>query len=81
MEFDEKILAVFRKCLSEPDPIGGLRSALREFLDAQYSRESLVAHLMQLRQELQAKGDEISEDALLDVLDFLTGFCSPHMRL
>jgi hypothetical protein len=30
---------------------------------------------------LRQDGRETDEDAVMDVFDFLTGWCSPHMRV
>jgi len=33
------------------------------------------------RQSLHEAGRETDEDSLVEVMDFLTGWCSPHMSL
>jgi hypothetical protein len=33
------------------------------------------------RQQLRQAASEAEEDAAMDVMDFLVGWCSPHMKL
>ena len=60
-----------------------LRDFVREQLDADYSSEQLYVDLIRVHQELSgsSEADEEREDALLDVMDFLTGWCAPGARL
>jgi hypothetical protein len=60
-----------------------LRDFVREQLDADYSSEQLYVDLIRTHQELSgsSEADEEREDALLDVMDFLTGWCAPGARL
>jgi hypothetical protein len=37
--------------------------------------------LEELRFELREEGREDAEDTVLDVMDFITGWSSPHMRI
>jgi hypothetical protein len=54
-----------------------LRRAAEHELRAGIPREHVVARLEALRPGL-SDGDE---DVVLEVLDFVTGSCSPHVRL
>jgi hypothetical protein len=60
-----------------------LRDFVREQLDADYPSEQLYVDLIRAHQELSgsSEADEEREDALLDVMDFLTGWCAPGARL
>jgi hypothetical protein len=60
-----------------------LRDFVREQLDADYPSEQLYVDLIRTQQELSgsSEADEEREDALLDVMDFLTGWCAPGARL
>ena len=53
----------------------------RRLLNQGYSREQLLAHYEEYRSVLQAQGLEEQEDDLLDVMDRLDGWVSPHARI
>ena len=67
----------FRAALASENRLDGLRSAAEHELENGTPREQVVARLEALRPGL---GD-IDEDVVLEVLDFVTGWCSPHVRL
>jgi hypothetical protein len=60
-----------------------VRDFAREQLDAEYPSEQLYVDLIRVQQELSgsSEADEEREDALLDVMDFLTGWCAPGAHL
>jgi hypothetical protein len=58
-----------------------LREMVRELLASGESRDDLRLLLERYRIHLQATDREDVEDAVLDVLDYLTGFTSPHLKL
>jgi hypothetical protein len=72
---------LFEQALHAKEPVHELRSlALR--LSAQgCDKTTLVDKFEQVRQQLRQDDREADEDAVMDVLDFLTGWCSPHMKL
>lgn len=45
------------------------------------SQDSILDFFDQARKALGAAGREADEDAVLEVMDFLVGWCSPHMDL
>jgi hypothetical protein len=45
------------------------------------SREELLEALERIRLNLREKGRSDIEDIVLDVMDFVTGWSSPHMRV
>jgi hypothetical protein len=55
-----------------------LVGTLREFKREGGSQSEALEVLEALRNE---STEEKSEDVLLELMDFVTGFCSPHMRL
>jgi hypothetical protein len=71
----------FYAALASERPLEKLGRAVRRELDAGVPRERLVAQLEGLRSDLCSSGREDDEDVVLDVVDFLTGWSSPHMRL
>jgi hypothetical protein len=50
-------------------------------LDVGYSREQLIEDFENLRAHFEEQGEEEREDAVLEAMDFLYGWCSPHMKL
>jgi hypothetical protein len=68
--------------LASGDRLESLRRAAERELEAGASREQLVAALEELRGDLRRVGgrDE-DDDVVLEVMDFVNGWCSPHMRL
>jgi hypothetical protein len=68
----------YRTALDSDDPVMALRSTVSDEL-RHSSRERVLHDLEELREVLREQGQD--EDAVLDVMDFLAGWCSPHERL
>lgn len=59
-----------------------LRGYAAGLLDTGYPRDALYEDLARARDVLEKRGaPEEAEDVLVDVSDFLVGFCAPHMKL
>ena len=58
-----------------------LRQFARERLDAGYPNDQLYTDFMSAYEVVSERDDEEREDALLDVMDFLTWWCAPDARL
>jgi len=58
-----------------------LRQFARARLDERYPSDQLYADFMRAYEEISEHDDEEEEDAFLDVMDFLTGWCAPEARL
>ncbi len=58
---------------------------LRSFAKRRFSsgddKEAVLGLFEKARQELRQAGRGADEDAVTDVMDFLLGWCSPHMKL
>jgi hypothetical protein len=67
----------FRAALASEHRLDDLRRAAEHELRAGTPREQVVARLEALRAGLP----DSDEDVVLEVLDFVTGWCSPHARL
>ncbi|MGH2583768.1 MAG: hypothetical protein ACRDJE_02505 [Dehalococcoidia bacterium] len=64
------------------DPTVSLTKAVRALLSqGRQDRDAIYSELEGLRVTIQAAGRESEEDAVLEVMDFLTGWCSPHARI
>jgi hypothetical protein len=45
------------------------------------TRDTILNLFERARQQLRQTGRETEEDAVMDAMDFLVGWCSPHMKL
>ncbi|CAN5906114.1 hypothetical protein BH23ACT11_BH23ACT11_00190 [soil metagenome] len=64
------------------DALATIRQYVAKLLDEGCSREELYAELNRARDLLEARNaPEEAEDPVLDVMDFLVGWCSPGARL
>jgi hypothetical protein len=71
----------YEEALRSAQPLERLRAIVRSRLERGEGRERLLAELEDLQRALRASGRDADEDVVLDVMDFLTGWCSPHMKL
>jgi hypothetical protein len=58
-----------------------VRELTRELLEGGFEREELLEIFEHFRSDLREMEREEQEDELLDVMDQLDGWCSPHTRL
>ncbi len=59
-----------------------LRDSVLELLkEDDYPREVVLGALDDLRYALRGTNREDLEDDVADVMGFMTGYCSPHMRI
>jgi hypothetical protein len=71
----------FNAALASGDGLSGVRAAAQRELQSGTPRERVISELEALRSDLRAVGREADDDVVLEVLDFVTGWCSPHVRL
>jgi hypothetical protein len=71
-------LSLLTKALQQRSPMEKLEQIVKDLLGKGYSKESLLAEFESFR---QTTTDEDYEEVVLDVMDFLTGWCSPHKRI
>jgi hypothetical protein len=71
----------FEKALGSPSPVEALRSLVLELSQEGSDKAKILEFFEQERQRLRAAHRETDEDAIMDVMDFLVGWCSPHMKL
>ncbi len=67
----------FRAALASRHSVDGLRAAVQDELNAGVPRAELIAKLESIRPGL----DDKDEDIVVEVLDFVTGWCRPSARL
>lgn len=75
------------------EALAPIRESLREGKDAvqireqvatlimSVDKEEILAGLSELRFEFHDAGLEAAEDTILEIMDFLVGWCAPTMRL
>jgi hypothetical protein len=72
----------YRGALASRMPLVSLRDVVaHELHDRRADREVVLGELEALRGELRRTGREDLEDVVLEVMDFVAGWCSPHVRL
>ncbi len=71
----------FEKALDSEEPLQALRNELGDLLDEGWSRDALLKQLESDRAVLRSVGRSSDEDILLEAMDFLTGWSSPHTKL
>jgi len=77
MQFHESL----EQALRSPEPVTELRSLVARLFSEGKERAKVLEMLETARQQLRQAGREADEDAVMDVMDFLVGWCSPHMKL
>jgi hypothetical protein len=82
MAVDPGIHRAYVTALQSGHPVLALREAAQSELRAlNGDRDRLVHELEQLLLEARAEGREADEEVVADVIDFVVGNCSPHMRI
>ncbi len=71
----------FNEALSAEHPLWGLREVVQSLLAQGQEHDALIAALERFRGSLHDTGRDKDEDIVLEIMDFLTGLCSPHMKL
>jgi hypothetical protein len=69
------------QALRSTEPVAELRQLIPQFLADGQTREAILELLERARQQLRQADRETDEDAVMDGMDFLVGWCSPHMKL
>ena len=73
-------IAAYTEALESTQPLVRLRELIATQMET-HSRDEVLAVLNELRQEFRDVGDARHEDAVLDVMDVVVGWCSPHMKI
>ena len=69
------------RALRSTAPVNELRSLVLSLMAEGQSRDAILQLFEGARQELRNADREADEDAVTDVMDFLVGWCSPHIKL
>ncbi len=63
------------------NPLEELRNRIQAMVRQGYEREKLIQELTDFALDLREVNREKDEDLITDILDFLTGWCSPNMKI
>ena len=69
------------EALRSDQPLLCLRDIVQQLLAQGKDGQVITEELEQFRTVLRAVGRDTDEDIVLEVMDFLAGWCSPHMKL
>ena len=72
---------LLEEALREGNPLDALRNLVQAKVSQGYDRETLNQALTDFALDLRAVNRESDEDLILEVMDFLAGWCSPHMKM
>jgi len=72
---------LLENALRVENPFTALRAYLQSLVHTGYPREQLVQELMAYSSKLRAEDREADDDLILDMIDFLVGWCSSHMKI
>lgn len=64
--------------IKSDQPLGDIVALLRRYKDQGIAQTEVYVFLERMRQSAR---DETSDDRILEVADFVAGFCSPHMKI
>lgn len=73
--------AALLRLVKNAQPLADVRELLLSWIDAGASREEIRSVLNDIRSEFQAAGREDEEDRVLEVLDIVEGWVSPHLKI
>jgi hypothetical protein len=71
----------FESALAAAEPLQHLSGKVSEFLEAGADREELRVRLEAFHVKLADAGREDDDDVVLEVLDYMTGWCHPSKRI
>ncbi|HRE43792.1 MAG TPA: hypothetical protein PKY87_07455, partial [Terricaulis sp.] len=70
-----------RQAVTAGQSVGAIREQIAEMIASGIEKDLIFTSLTDLRAEFHAVGNEASEDLVLDVMDFLVGWCGPSAHL
>ena len=73
-------ISEFRKCIWAMDSSSCLRRTIEQMMALGIDKDSILSDLNVLKSEMRTSGNEKLEDVVLDAMDCVVGWCSPHQR-
>ena len=77
MNEDDEIVQILNRSKAHDEAVYALRDFVIRLRTEGKKREDILTRMQELRKSVS---DE-QEDILLEVMDFLVGSCSPHMKI
>jgi hypothetical protein len=77
MTFDESL----EQALRSPEPLNELRALALHLFEQGQAPRTVLELFEGARQRLRQANRDADEDLVTDCMDFLVGWCSPHMKL
>ncbi len=77
MSDDDKIVEILKGSQTREEVLHAVRTFVEKMREGGESKEAILARMQELRRSVP---DE-QEDILLEVMDFLVGWCSPHAKV
>ncbi len=71
----------FNTAVRSEDPVQQLRSVALHLSAQGYDRTAITNKFEEMRQQLRREDRQTDEDAVLDAMDCLVGWCSPQWKL
>ena len=82
MALKERLDIDFEQVLAMPDPVGALRNAVVvELHERGASRDALLASLDEQRVAYRSAGREREQDAVIEIMERLSGWSAPSARI
>ncbi len=75
------IVQRIEEALRTSETVHNLRRLAENLLADGQERAAILKLFENARQHLRQSGRESDEDAVMGAMDFLVGWCSPHMKL
>jgi hypothetical protein len=73
--------ARLEQCLAAPNALQRLRDLIERLYAEGQAQPTILELFEAARRQLRQAGRERDEDTLTEAMDFLVGWCSPHMDL
>ncbi len=67
--------------LQSSEPLQEVRSLAEQLARDGFSKAAVLEQFERTRQSLRVQGKEWEEDLLLEVMDFIEGWCSQHLKI
>ena len=78
MSINSEFMFLFSSEALRNTDILSLRESLIQFRDKGMGKSSMIKNMEELRSVCQSEADE---DVLMELMDFVVGFCSPHLSI
>ena len=70
-----------RECVIENQGVSKFRLIVGDLIAGGADREQLLSDLERIRAEFRSVGRDVIEDRVMEIMDFVVGWCGPHMKI